>query len=215
MSKVFSYFKSLCFWSCSFILCSAILGCQLTQKAQEEYDPERAALARLKLGLAYLSEASLSDENLKLAHHNLKLANQYSPYNPNVMLGLAMFDQYVGENQEAQQIYQNIIKLQPQNGLYLVHYGTFLCQTDRYQEALTVFDKAISLSDKTWKADGLEQSGYCAIQHQELKEAQTRFKTLFTHYPTKRKQVKQTGEYYIQKGSDKIGNQLIKISEQF
>lgn len=198
---------------CAFCLCFLLYGCQLTPQAQEEYDPDRAALARLKLGLAYLKEASLSDENIKLAHYNLNLANQYSPNNPDVMLGLALFDQYVGENQEAEQIYQKIIQYEPQNGLYLVHYGTFLCQNDHYPEAKSAFERALQLQDKTWKADALEQLGYCAIQQKDKKSAQDSFNRLFSHYPTKRQQVKQTGEYYIQKGNVQIGNQLIQIAE--
>lgn len=210
MNKTLFYFYRFILMFCSFSFCLLLFSCQLTSKSQEEYDPERAALARLKLGLAYLSEASLSDENIKLAHYNLNLANQYSPYNPNIMLGLALFDQYVGENQEADKIYQNIIKLEPLNGLYLIHYGTFLCQNHRYLDAKSSFEKAINLSDKTWKSDALEQFSYCLVQQNDLKEAQKSLQLLFSHYPTKKQQVKQTAEYYIQKGDIQAGEYLLE-----
>lgn len=195
------------------IFAALLSGCQLTPQAQEEYDPDRAALARLKLGLAYLSEASESNDNIKKAHYHLNLANQYSPYNPKVMLGLAMFDQYVGENDEADQIYQNIIKLEPNNGLYAVHYGTFLCQTQHEEQAEKILTRVINSGDQTWKSDAIEQLGYCYVHQNQQEKAQETFQTLFKRDPSKRSQVQQIGAYYIEKGKSDEGNWLIEIAK--
>ena len=138
-----------------------LTGCQMN--GREDFDPETAALARMRLGLGYLAKANESEDNVKAAHYNLKLAAQYSPNNPQIMLAMAMFDQHVGEYNEAEMIYKRITLMQPGNGLYRVHYGSFLCGRDRYQEAKQQFAKSLELDRHRWKADTYEQYGYCAI----------------------------------------------------
>ena len=53
-----------------------LAGCQTNNR--EEFDPETAALARMRLGLGYLAKAHESEENVKAAHYNLKLADRKS-----------------------------------------------------------------------------------------------------------------------------------------
>lgn len=188
-------------------------GCQLTAEQQAEFDPEKAALARLKLGLAYLAEADQSEENIKFAHYNLSLANQYSPNNPNVMLGMALFDQHVGEYKEAEIIYQTITTMEPNNGLYLIHYGAFLCATDRYIDAQEKFKKAISLNHAQWKIDSFEQLGYCAAQNGDRLQADEAFNSLFQYDSMKRKRVMDVAQLYKQKGDIQLADYLFNISK--
>ncbi|WP_392561115.1 tetratricopeptide repeat protein [Orbus sturtevantii] len=208
-------FKSLLY----IIICwSSLIGltaCQFTAEQQQEFNPELAALARLKLGLGYLAQAKdttdKSNEDIKLAHYNLTLANKYSPNNPNVMLGMALFDQHVGERQEADVIYQTIIKLAPTNGLYRIHYGSFLCGTGRYQEAQTQYKIATTLNRPQWKMDGLEQLGYCAIQNGDIAQANQAFKSLFQYNPNKRQDVIGMAEVYRQQGDTQIARYLLTV----
>ncbi|RKS84421.1 type IV pilus assembly protein PilF [Orbus hercynius] len=196
---------------------SVLTGCHFTAEQQQEFDPEQAALARLKLGLGYLSQAQnpsdRSSEDIKQAHYNLTLANQYSPNNPNVMLGMAMFDQQVGEYDEADAIYQAITKMEPTNGLYRVHYGSFLCATKRYDEARGQFKQAIALERPQWKMDSLEQLGYCAIQNGDKTQADEAFQALFQYDATKRKHVEAMANVYQQHGDQHIANYLFTISK--
>lgn len=193
----------------SFLLVS---GCQLTERDQQRFDPDRAALARLKLGLAYLEKANESEQNLKAAHYNLSLANQYSPNNPAIMLGLARFDQHVGENKEAEQIYNQIIAIDPSNGMYRLHYAIFLCANNQYLQAKIQFEHTISLDNKQWKPDGLEQFGYCALQNKEIKEANTVFKKLFIYDKSRRQRVKNTAQIYRANGDKVMASELDRIA---
>ena len=187
-------------------------GCQMN--GREDFDPETAALARMRLGLGYLAKANESEDNVKAAHYNLKLAAQYSPNNPQIMLAMAMFDQHVGEYNEAEMIYKRITLMQPGNGLYRVHYGSFLCGRDRYQEAKQQFAKSLELDRHRWKADTYEQYGYCAIQNGDKKTADLMFKQLFAYDASRRTNVAKTAELYKNKGDNKIANYLFLVSKK-
>ena len=202
--------KSLIVLSCFAMLMLA--GCQTNNR--EEFDPETAALARMRLGLGYLAKANESEENIKAAHYNLKLASQYSPNNPQVMLAMAMFDQHVGEYDEAEMIYKRITLMQPGNGLYHVHYGSFLCGRDRYQEAQKQFEQSLELDKHRWKADAYEQYGYCAIQNGDKKIADLMFKQLFEYDSSRRSSVIKTAEIYENKGDQNIANYLFLVSKK-
>ena len=202
--------KSLIVLSCFAMLMLA--GCQTNNR--EEFDPETAALARMRLGLGYLAKANESEENVKAAHYNLKLASQYSPNNPQVMLAMAMFDQHVGEYDEAEMIYKRITLMQPGNGLYRVHYGSFLCGRDRYQEAQKQFEQSLELDKHRWKADAYEQYGYCAIQNGDKKIADLMFKQLFEYDSSRRSGVIKTAEIYENKGDQNIANYLFLVSKK-
>ena len=189
-----------------------LTGCQMN--GREDFDPETAALARMRLGLGYLAKANESEDNVKAAHYNLKLAAQYSPNNPQIMLAMAMFDQHVGEYNEAEMIYKRITLMQPGNGLYRVHYGSFLCGRDRYQEAKQQFAKSLELDRHRWKADTYEQYGYCAIQNGDKKTADLMFKQLFAYDASRRTNVAKTAELYKNKGDNKIANYLFLVSKK-
>lgn len=200
--------KKLYFVVLSVLFSFTLVGCQFTEQQQAAFNPEKAAFARLKLGLGYLAQAEESPENIKKAHYNLNLANQYSPNNPNIMLGMALFDQHVGQYDEADMIYRNIVKMEPMNGLYSNHYGSFLCARERYNEAKIQFKHAISLDKPKWKIDGLEQLGYCALQNNDIKEADQTFKQLFRYDTTAQDRVAKMADEYRQKGAVKIADYL-------
>lgn len=193
----------------------SLTGCQFTAEQQQEFNPELAALARLKLGLSYLAKAKdstdKSSEEIKQAHYNLSLANQYSPNNPNVMLGMALFDQHVGEATEAETIYQAIVKMEPMNGLYHIHYGSFLCGMGNYEKAREQYNMAIELNKPQWKMDGLEQLGYCAIQNGDIKQANAAFHGLFQYNANKRQDVISMANLYRQQGDVQIARYLLAI----
>ena len=196
----------------SYFLMIVLAGCQM--KTNNEFDPEKAALARMRLGLGYLAKANESEENIKVAHYNLKLAAQYSPNNSQVMLAMAMFDQHVGEYSEAEMIYKRITLMQPGYGLYHIHYGSFLCGRDRYQEAKKQFEQSIEFDRHRWKADAYEQYGYCAIQNNDKKTADLMFKQLFQYDVNRRDNVIKTAELYKNKDDKKIANYLFSVTNK-
>ncbi|MDF7666807.1 hypothetical protein PT273_02930 [Orbaceae bacterium ESL0727] len=200
--------KTVIIFSCLVMLSA----CQT--KKQHDFDPEAAALARMKLGLGYLAHADESEDNIKLAHYNLQLAAKYSPNNPKIMLAMAMFDQHVGEYQEAEMLYKRITTLNPGDGLAQVHYGGFLCARNRYTEAQKAFQQSIDLDRHQWKADGLEQYGYCAIQNGDKQRADQLFQQLFTYDAARRDSVLKVANMYQQKGADQIATYLFSIVQK-
>lgn len=199
--------KVLVVFSC--LASITLTGCQMQN--QEDFDPEDAAFTRTRLGLSYLAKANESEDNVKAAHYNLELAAQYSPNNPQVMLAMAIFNQQVGEYNEAEMIYQRIILMQPSNGLYRVHYGSFLCGDNRYQEAQKQFEQSLEFDRHRWKADAYEQYGYCAIQNKDKKTADLMFKQLFQYDSKRRENVVKTAEIYQKKGDLNIANYLYSV----
>ncbi|MDF7670708.1 tetratricopeptide repeat protein [Orbaceae bacterium ESL0721] len=194
-----------------------ILACLILLSAcqsKNQFDPEAAALARTELGLGYLAHADESEENIKLAHYNLKRAAEYSPNNPKIMLAMAMFDQHVGEYKEAEMIYKRIILTSQNDGLYHLHFGVFLCARERYSEAEREFEQTILLDRHQWKADALEQYGYCAIQNGKTETADSLFEQLFKYDAKRRDMVLKTAQIYEQRGDSRIANYLQRIAKK-
>lgn len=185
----------------------ALLGCQTA--TQDNFDKQRAAQARLKLGLAYLAQ-----DNPTLAYQNLAQALQYDPLDENVQLGMALYEQHIGALEYAEQRYTKLLDRLPNNGLALVHYGTFLCSTDRYQQAQQQFDKVFALNQPRWMVEGLEQAGYCAVQNGQLKKADSLFSQLFRYDPTKRQQLVHVAESYKKHGNTQAADYLLSLSKQ-
>lgn len=96
-------------------------------RISSQLDQDRAAAARLELGLAYLEQARNNAEYLDVAYHNLQLARKYSPNNAFVLFGLAQFYHQVGENTVADGLYKQLISKHPEQGDFSIYYGRFLC----------------------------------------------------------------------------------------
>src|SRR5471032_2316895 len=70
----------------------------------------QSAQTRLQLGMQYLAA-----NNLDAARQNLDKAVQSAPADYRTQLGMALYEQRVGENDAAQKRYNLALKLAPQN----------------------------------------------------------------------------------------------------
>lgn len=116
----------------------------------------QSAPTRLQLGMAYLAAG-----NLDAARQNLSMAVKAAPGDYRTQLGMAQYEQRVGETAAAQNRYQLALKLAPQNSEVFNNYGAFLCGLGQYVLAQQQFAAAAQSADYGEVADSLESAGYC------------------------------------------------------
>ena len=124
--------------------------------------------ATLKLADRYYAESIFysAADNYKLYLHS-KPNDRYATY----WLGMALYEQRVGENDAAQNRYNLALKLAPQNATVLNNYGAFLCSLGQYVSAQQQFAAAAQATDYGQVADSLENAGYCFFKAGQNDEA--------------------------------------------
>ncbi len=149
----------------SFTVC-LLAGCSGSKKESEQVTATGASQTRLELGMAYLSQG-----NLDAAKQNLQKAVEGAPDDYRAQLGMALYEQKIGDNGAAQSRYQQALKLAPQNGTVLNNYGAFLCSLGQYVPAQQQFSAAANVPDYGQVADSLENAGYCFLKANQNEEA--------------------------------------------
>ncbi|CPR17901.1 type IV pilus biogenesis/stability protein PilW [Brenneria goodwinii] len=137
------------------LVCVAVLLAGCSHSPREKGNPA-AAQTRLQLGLEYLAR-----NNLDAARQNLEKALEAAPQDYRTQLGMALYEQRVGENQAAEKRYRLALKQAPENGSVMNNYGAFLCGLGQYVAAQQQFSAAAQLPDYHQVADALENAGYC------------------------------------------------------
>ncbi|ATW31921.1 type IV pilus biogenesis/stability protein PilW [Candidatus Hamiltonella defensa] len=151
------------FWKI-FLISSFLMGCtHISDKSREQ----AARQTRLQLGLEYLKQG-----DYKAARQNFEKALLENEEDYRAQLGMALYEQNVGENKAAHQRYQKILKLAPLNATVMNHYGTFLCKQGDYASAQEQFSAAVLSTDYIEIADNLENAGYCFFEAKQYKFAQ-------------------------------------------
>ncbi|QIZ48017.1 type IV pilus biogenesis/stability protein PilW [Dickeya zeae] len=125
-----------------------------------------AAQTRLQLGLEYLAR-----NNLDAARDNLQKAEQLAPDDYRTQLGMALYEQRIGENPAAEKRYRRLLRQVPANGGVMNNYGAFLCGLGQYVAAQQQFAAAAQLPDYHQVADALENAGYCFLKAGQSDEA--------------------------------------------
>ncbi|MDX5629587.1 MULTISPECIES: type IV pilus biogenesis/stability protein PilW [unclassified Brenneria] len=134
---------------------AAVLSAGCAQSSPEKVNPA-AAQTRLQLGAEYLAR-----NNLDAARQNFEKALEAAPQDYRAHLGMALYEQRVGENQAAEKRYQFALRLAPESGGVMNNYGAFLCGLGQYVAAQQQFSAAAQLPDHHQVADALENAGYC------------------------------------------------------
>ncbi|WP_087881275.1 type IV pilus biogenesis/stability protein PilW [Dickeya fangzhongdai] len=140
-----------------------LAGC--AQTPSQRVSPA-AAQTRLQLGLEYLAR-----NNLDAARDNLQKAEQLAPDDYRIQLGMALYEQRIGENQAAETRYRRLLRQAPANGGVMNNYGAFLCGLGQYVAAQRQFAAAAQLPDYHQVADALENAGYCFLNAGKPDEA--------------------------------------------
>lgn len=140
----------------------------------------RLAQTRLQLGLAYLAR-----NNLDAARDNLEKAVLASPGDYRTQLGMALYEQRIGENGAAEQRYHQLLRQVPGNSDVMNNYGAFLCGLGQYVAAQQQFRAAIQLSDYSQVADALENAGYCFFKAGQDEDARQLISRALKYDPDK------------------------------
>ncbi len=117
----------------------ALTGCVTTsdQPQKSKPDPDAGRDAYIQLGLGYLQEGETESAKAPLSE-----ALKLDPRSAAAHLALAMVFQQEGETASAEKHYQDALASAPDTPRILNNYGVFLLSEERYQEALSYFEKA-------------------------------------------------------------------------
>lgn len=120
------------------VLCMVAAGCvSLRQGAFASEDPEEAEKAYVRLGLAYIQ-----NERFGRARHHLDRALEINSESAPAIAAKGLISQEQGEPEQAEERFQRALELDPGYTRGRSHYGVFLYNRNRYQEALEQFRQA-------------------------------------------------------------------------
>lgn len=146
------------------------------QTTQVDFNRSEAVKARINLALAYLEQSDFpkAKENIdKALEHDVK---DYLPHSV-----LAYYYQQTGDNQKAEEAYQQALKLsktQSKNNQVrpdvLNNYGTFLCKQKLFDKAYQQFETALTSQEAYYnQADTLENIALCANMKKDIEKQKT------------------------------------------
>lgn len=165
------------YWLSGLFTALLLVGC--AHSPQSATNPA-VAQTRLQLGLAYLAQ-----NNLDSARQNLEKAVAIAPQDYRTQLGMALYEQRIGENRLAEQRYQRVLNMAPENGSAMNNYGAFLCGLGQYVAAQQQFSAAAQLPDYSQVADALENAGYCFFNAGQTENAHNLLSRALKYDPTK------------------------------
>ncbi|HDL6961031.1 TPA: type IV pilus biogenesis/stability protein PilW [Yersinia enterocolitica] len=160
------------------LIATILAGC--SGSSPEKASQSAAGQTRLQLGLEYLAQGDLT-----AARQNLEKAVAADPQDYRAQLGMAFYEQRIGENDAAEQRYQQAMKLAPGNGTVLNNYGAFLCSLGQYVPAQQQFSAAVLSPDYGQVADSLENAGYCFLRAHQNDQARVLLSRALKYDPDK------------------------------
>ncbi|MFC3094689.1 type IV pilus biogenesis/stability protein PilW [Alteromonas sediminis] len=186
-------------------------GCvsQTTGGFSEEMDYEEAARTRISLGLTYLRNG-----NFTQAKQNLDKALDFAPRLADSHYSLAYYFQVVGENERADEFFNNALKIEPRNPELANSYGAFLCQQNNYQKAKEYFNRAVASVRYANSAETYENMAICAEQEGYTEEAIAYLRSALNHQPGRMKTLTFLTELYMKNGNFKEAGEVLDRMER-
>lgn len=153
--------RFICALSVATLTASLLSACatETVSQTDKKVINQQAAVANVQMGMAYLEQ----DKTVE-AKQKFMLALQESPKLPSSWYAMAYFHEITGEPGLADQEYQKSIAIAPDSGEAHNNYGTFLCRTGRYNEAIGQFKLAIAEPKYMHDGSAYENAGICALQ---------------------------------------------------
>jgi type IV pilus assembly protein PilF len=119
-------------------ICLALAACASTHDSTGGTGhSEAAARINLQLGVGYLQEG-----NLAIAKEKLERARSQDPHNPEIHGAMALLDERLGKDKEADKEYRTALDLAPHDPAMLNNYAVFLCSHERVDEGVRYFEQA-------------------------------------------------------------------------
>jgi type IV pilus assembly protein PilF len=98
---------------------------------------QAAAKINMQLGLGYLQEG-----NLPIAKEKLERARSMDPHNPEIHGAMALLDERLGKDKEADKEFRTALELDSHDPAMLNNYAVFLCSHERVDEGVRYFEQA-------------------------------------------------------------------------
>ncbi len=133
---------------------------------EKEIDLERAANNRVRIALRLLNEGQAT-----LAKENLQKALELNPDCFDAKLAFAWYYQTVGEIDNAYRLYNELANKYPDYGDVFHNYAVFLCGQKKYNEAYSMFERAVQIPKYTKIAETFVSAGRCAYKEGNDKKA--------------------------------------------
>jgi type IV pilus assembly protein PilF len=116
---------------------AALAACVTTGDLERPKSDKDAAVANVKLGVAYMQQG-----NLALAKEKLERAEKQDPKNLEVHTSLAFLYEKLNRPEEAEKQYQAALHLAPESADVANNYAVFLCRAGKVEPAIKLFDTA-------------------------------------------------------------------------
>jgi len=117
-----------------------------------------AAISNTNLGLDYLQKGEVLRGKQKIM-----TSLREAPRLPASWYTMGYLMEATGHTQAAEKYYLKAIKLAPHSGMTRNNYGTYLCRSGRYTEAVQQFLKAVQQPYYLDVASAYENAGLCAM----------------------------------------------------
>jgi type IV pilus assembly protein PilF len=149
----------------SILLLTIITGCAaISQPTVNDNDidlPQENRPGNLyaQMGLEYMKAGQP-----EVALRKLKRGLSIDPNNPQIYAALGRLYEFLGKLQLAKEHYLRSLELEPNNPFFRNAWGSFLCQTGKYDQADIEFRKALAnpLYNQPW--DAKTNAGVCALR---------------------------------------------------
>lgn len=171
----------------------------------------RTAKINAQLGIAYLEQQSIQKAKKKLL-----LALKQDSTIPEPWYSMAYFMETTGNPAQADQYYVKAIKVSRGRGDAENNYGTFLCRTGKYKEAVQHFVLATKDPEYLTPADAYENAGLCANRIPDEQRAHAFFDRALAYEPERPTSLMALAELDFKHGKYKIAkinlNKFLTIS---
>lgn len=139
--------------------------------AKGKSDRQEAARVHVELGQRYLAQGKLD-----FAMEKLQKALQFDPNSADAHTVIAVLYERISDPKQAEEHYRRAVELQPKLGGPNNNYGTFLCQSGKYDEAEKYFQRAVA--DPFYKTPdiALTNAGVCLLHGGRLDQAEADFR---------------------------------------
>lgn len=146
--------------------CLLVTGCATT--GSDGTDPAKVAELNTQLALEYYRE-----QNYVPAVRKLDKALEADSRYPQAHTVGGLLYEALGETDKADQFYRRAIELDPRNVVTLNNYGQFLCARGRWQEGLSMFQRAIDEPLNQSPLVSFNNAGQCAFASGDIAQAGT------------------------------------------
>ncbi len=184
---------------------SLLTACHSMVHTETKHDKKvTAAEINVQLGMAYIER-----HELQRAKQKFLKAMREAPQLPEVWYSMAYFFEITGEKDRANYCYLKALELAPKRGDTNNNYGTYLCRSHRYKEAIKHFMIATQDVEYLDVASAYENAGLCAEMIPSLQQAEQYFEAALKQDPSRASSLLGLAEVKYQEGHYEAANSYL------